>query len=271
MLGQRIITAIALLSALLLIVFFTNALIFSLLLSVVTLLAAWEWAKLAGIKSTINRGLYCFGFMLVCSVAYGALQNYLFVILGLSLGFWMLALFLICTYPRYNKHWNNVYALGLMGVLVLLPCWFLLLYLRNYDDFAFNFLSLIVLVAAADVGAYFSGKRLGRHKLAEQVSPNKTWEGVIGGIVACFILAVVINVFNDFTQKEMISWPVLLSLPFLVSFFSVLGDLFESMLKRVRGVKDSGNILPGHGGILDRIDGLVSTTPAYILMLVYFI
>ena len=146
----------------------------------------------------------------------------------------------------------------------------MLLNIRNNDDFAFNFLSLITLVAAADVGAYFSGKKFGKHKLAELVSPNKTWEGVIGGLISCFLIASILYVLKSALQAEAINWLLLLILPLLVSSFSVIGDLFESMLKRVRGLKDSGNILPGHGGILDRIDGLVSTAPVYMLILVYF-
>ena len=270
MLGQRIITAILLLSALLLIVFFTDALLFSLFLSLVTLIGAWEWTKLAGIKNIIGRGLYCLGLMLVLCVAYLGLQNHIVAILNLSLVFWLFALFLICTYPRYNHHWNNFFVLGLIGFLVLIPCWFVLLNIRNNDDFAFNFLSLITLVAAADVGAYFSGKKFGKHKLAELVSPNKTWEGVIGGLISCFLIASILYVLKSALQAEAINWLLLLILPLLVSSFSVIGDLFESMLKRVRGLKDSGNILPGHGGILDRIDGLVSTAPVYMLILVYF-
>lgn len=267
MLAQRVFTAIGLLSALLLIVFFTNSLFFLVVLSLVTLLAAWEWTNLSGINSLLGRSLYCFMLMLFCSLSYVMLQDYLSVILVLSLIFWILALILICTYPRFNSYWNNLYSLGLMGILVLLPCWLLLLYLRQHDDFIVYFLGLIVLVAAADTGAFFSGRSFGRHKLAELVSPNKTWEGVIGGIVSCLVLLVIVK---SILPAEKISWVLILVLPLLVSFFSVTGDLFESMLKRVRGLKDSGNILPGHGGILDRIDGIVSTTPAYILMLFYF-
>ncbi len=270
MLGERIITAVVLLLALLLIVFFTNALFFAFFLSLVTLIGAWEWTKLAGIKSIAGRSLYCFCFMLACALVYTSLHEYLLVILDLSLIFWLLALFLICTYPRYNNHWNNIYVLGLMGWLVLIPCWFVLLYMRNYDDFAFNFLSLIALVAAADVGAYFSGKSFGKHKLAELVSPNKTWEGVIGGLGSCFIIVTILFAVKSYLQAESINWLLLPILPLLVSSFSVIGDLFESILKRVRGLKDSGNILPGHGDILDRIDGIVSTTPVYMLILVYF-
>ena len=156
-----------------------------------------------------------------------------------------------------------------MGFLVLIPCWLVMLHIRSQDDFAFNFLSLIVLVAAADVGAYFSGRNFGKHKLAELVSPNKTWEGVIGGLAACFLIVIIIFVPKSFLQDESINWFLLIVLPLLVSSFSVIGDLFESMLKRVRGLKDSGNILPGHGWILDRIDGIVSTTPIYMLILLY--
>jgi phosphatidate cytidylyltransferase len=271
MLGERIITAIVLLSALLLIVFFTNVLIFSLFLSFVTLITAWEWSKLAGIDSAANRILYCFGFMLIFGLAYSTIQNQLLLILILSLSFWAIAFFLICTYPSYNKYWNNSPTLGVMGILVLFPCWFILLYLRSNDDFAFNFLRLIALVAAADVGAYFSGKNFGKNKLAELISPNKTREGVIGGVLSCFFLVILINTFNGFFYAAEINWLSLTIFPIVVPFFSVVGDLFESMLKRVRGVKDSGSILPGHGGILDRIDGIVSTAPVYILMLVYFI
>lgn len=270
MLGERIITALVLLSALLLVVFFTNALLFSLCLSLVTLIGAWEWTKLAGIESTVGRSLYCCGFIFVCGLSYLSLQEHIIIILALSVIFWLLAFFLICTYPRYNNLWNNKYMLGLIGLLVLMPCWFALLYIRNFDDFAFNFLSLIALVAAADVGAYFSGKNFGKNKLAELVSPNKTWEGVVGGLLCCFLIVNIIYGLNSYLQSESINWFLLLILPLLASSFSVVGDLFESMLKRVRGLKDSGNILPGHGGILDRIDGIVSTAPVFMLIVIYF-
>ncbi|MDG2091311.1 MAG: phosphatidate cytidylyltransferase [Gammaproteobacteria bacterium] len=267
MLSQRIITALALLSALLFIVFFTNPLTFLLILSAVALLAVWEWSKLSGIESVLSRSSYCFVAILLGVLSYTLIQDHLFIILSLSLCFWAFAFLLICTYPNFNSYWNNPYSLGLMGILVLLPCWFMLIFLRSYDDFVFNFLTLIALVAAADIGAYFSGKKFGKHKLARLLSPNKTWEGVFGGVLSCFV----ITAFISFIKPGAYGWLVLISLPFFVSFFSVVGDLFESMLKRVRGVKDSGNILPGHGGILDRVDGIVSTTPAYILILVYFI
>ncbi len=269
MLGQRIITAIVLLSALLLIVFFTNALIFSLVLTLVTLMGAWEWSRLADIRSIFGRSLYCFAFLIICALVYISLDDSILLVLTISVLFWLLAFFLICTYPRYNNYWKKLSILSLMGFLVLIPCWIVMLHLRTQDDFAFNFLSLIVLVAAADVGAYFSGRKFGKNKLAVLVSPNKTWEGVLGGLAASFLIAIIIFVLKSFLQDEPISGFLLVILPLLVSSFSVVGDLFESMLKRVKGLKDSGNILPGHGGILDRIDGIVSTAPIYMLLLIY--
>lgn len=270
MLGQRVITALVLLFLLFLIVFFTNALSFLLIFSVVTLIAVWEWAKLSGLKETWSRCLYCFAMSLLAVLSYFLLQEYLPTILVLNLFFWFLAFILILTYPKFILIWNNSFSIGLIGVFVLLPCWLVLNFLRSQDDFSYIFISLIALIAAADSGAYFIGKRFGKHKLAKLVSPNKTWEGVLGGVLSCFILILVITFTTGAILPQLSQWQLLFVLPILISFFSVIGDLFESMLKRVRGVKDSGNILPGHGGILDRIDGIVSTMPAFTLMLVYF-
>lgn len=270
MLAQRIVTAILLLSALLLIVFFTNAFLFSIFLSLVTLIGAWEWSRLADIQNIVGRCLYCVLFLFVSALVYIFFRNDILVVLSMSLVFWLLAFFLIYTYPRYNNHWNKPSILSLMGFLVLIPCWLVLLHIRNLDNFSFEFLSLIILVAAADVGAYFSGKKFGKHKLAELVSPNKTWEGVLGGLGACFFVVIILMLLRNSLEGGAIDWLLLIILPLLVSSFSVVGDLFESMLKRVRGMKDSGNILPGHGGILDRIDGIVSTAPIYMLVLIYF-
>ncbi len=153
MLAQRIITAVLLLSALLLIVFFTNALLFSLSLSLVTLIGAWEWSRLADIKNLFGRCLYCFVFIMVCGLVYIFAQDNLLTVLRVCFLFWLLAFLLIYTYPCYNNLWNNLSVLSFMGFLVLIPCWIALLHIRNQDDFAFNFLSLIILVAAADVGA----------------------------------------------------------------------------------------------------------------------
>ncbi len=271
MLGQRIITAIALVVVLLCVVFFSNELFFALFVSLVSALAVWEWSRLAAIQNTVRRCLFCLLLILACSAGYFFLQNNLLAVLIFSLGFWLLAFLFIYSYPRGSQFWNNTLALSIAGFLVLFPCWYLLIYLRSQADFAFNFLGLIALVAAADSGAYFSGKAFGKHKLAESVSPNKTWEGVGGGVLACFIVMLLIGFTANSLQIPPYHWSAYLVLPLLISFFSVTGDLLESMLKRAQGMKDSGNILPGHGGILDRIDGIVASVPVFILTLEYMV
>tara|TARA_R110000772_G_scaffold41328_17_gene95954 strand:- start:290 stop:1105 length:816 start_codon:yes stop_codon:yes gene_type:complete len=270
MLGKRLVTASILVFILLIAVFFFNAFVFSVFLSAVTLIGVWEWSSLAGFKSTVQRSLYCLIFSGAGLLAYLYLQEYFSIVLIVSLCFWILAFFMIGVFPRMSSSWARPAPLSVIGILVLLPCWLALLYLRNNAHFAFHFLSLIALVAAADSGAYFFGKYLGRRKLAVLVSPNKTWEGVFGGLLACAMVTVIFSLGYGFVYSQAADLIMLFLLPFVISFFSVVGDLFESMVKRVRGVKDSGSILPGHGGILDRIDGIVAAVPVYILILFYF-
>lgn len=269
MLGKRLLTASILIFILLISVFLFNAFVFSVFLSVVTLIGAWEWSNLAGYKSTMHRVVYCGVIAGIGLIAYLSLQEYFFTVLIISLCFWLLAFFLIYLFPNMSGLWSKKAPLSVIGILVLLPCWYGLLYLRNNEHFAFNFLSLIALVAAADSGAYFFGKYLGRRKLAVLVSPNKTWEGVVGGLIASAMVTVIFSLLYGFIYAQAADVLLLLLLPFAISFFSVVGDLFESMVKRVRGVKDSGSILPGHGGILDRIDGIVAAVPVYILLLFF--
>lgn len=152
------------------------------------------------------------------------------------------------------------------GLLLLLPCWLSILYLRAQENFTFLILLLLALVAAADIGAYFSGRAFGKHKLAPKVSPNKTWEGVWGGMFACSLLMVGTAIYT----KVSVNWFALIACTIALAAFSVEGDLLESMLKRLKGVKDSGSILPGHGGILDRIDGIIATAPLYAFFLMNF-
>jgi phosphatidate cytidylyltransferase len=146
--------------------------------------------------------------------------------------------------------------------LVLLPAWLGLVYLFSREQGLYFVLVLIVLVAAADIGAYFAGRQWGQHKLAIKVSPGKTWEGFFGGLSA--------SVACVFAMWLMVGDPrfplaVCLVIGLLTSLSSVVGDLLESMVKRHAGEKDSGTILPGHGGILDRIDGITAASPVFSL------
>jgi phosphatidate cytidylyltransferase len=147
---------------------------------------------------------------------------------------------------------------------VLLPCMIGLLFLHQQPSGIWLILWVAAIVSTADICAYFSGRAFGKHKLAKNVSPGKSWEGVIGGVLACVTLALLIAYFAD----KNVWLTLLIVIP--TAFSSVLGDLLESMIKRHRGIKDSGSILPGHGGVLDRIDGLTAAIPVFALMLAVF-
>jgi phosphatidate cytidylyltransferase len=144
--------------------------------------------------------------------------------------------------------------------VVLLPAWIGLAYLRLDQAGSWLILYVIALVACADIGAYFAGRAFGRHKMAPAVSPGKTLEGLAGGITAVALFALLISAI---ALPAAISPSAFLLLSMATALASVLGDLVESMVKRHRGVKDSGTLLPGHGGVLDRIDSLAAAIPVF--------
>lgn len=192
-----------------------------------------------------------------------------------SIGWWIFALLLVISYPRSSRYWRGLSWLkGLFGLFTLLPTWIGINLIRA-DNFQFDqqtgawlLLYVFSLVWAADIGAYFAGKAFGKHKLMPNVSPGKTIEGMLGGLVASsalIFLALQTELFSSQNTFHIVA----ISLIVVVS--SVLGDLLESMLKRQAGVKDSGTILPGHGGILDRVDSLTAALPIFACFYFYFI
>ena len=175
---------------------------------------------------------------------------------------WLLALFWVMNYPMGNQKNFSTKAVKLFsGVLVLLPAWIGLIYLHQQYSAAWV-LYIMIMIWVADSGAYFAGTKWGKRKLAPKVSPGKSWEGIFGAITACAIYAV-IGVWWLNVPAQSVFYFVTLSI--LIVPVSVLGDLFESMVKRHSGHKDSGNILPGHGGIMDRIDSLTAAVPVFVL------
>jgi len=152
----------------------------------------------------------------------------------------------------------------LIGLLVLLPAWQGLVLLKHWPLGNWLILSVMVLVWAADIGAYFSGRAFGKRKLAPQVSPGKSWEGVYGGLAVSLVITLVVGISRDWGVGQ-----ILLGLlgAALVVMASVIGDLTESMFKRRSGIKDSSNLLPGHGGVLDRIDSLTAAIPLFAVLL----
>ena len=281
MLKQRIITAIILLIGLIATTTQLSLFNFTLFISLVVVLASWEWSGFIGLNELSEKltysltiaamiiGLY---FILDISTT-GSSVDFVraAILLGLGLLFWMLMVFVLAGYPENKSAWNNESKIACMGMLALVPSWVGLVVLKSFAEAGLLVLALVVLVAAVDVGAYFAGVNFGSRKLAPNLSPKKTWEGVWGGFVLCAMISVVMiwaanSYFLDLTSAQMVA---LFFLAPLTTFFSVIGDLLESMLKRNQNIKDSGRLLPGHGGILDRIDGLVATTPPFVLLLVF--
>jgi phosphatidate cytidylyltransferase len=272
MLKQRVITALVL------VIIFISALFglplgyFSFFVGAIVLIGAWEWSNLAGFPAPWQRGLYVF--FTLCLVLLAATYlgfegesspaldiNAIRELLVAGCVWWAVALLLVQGYPSSAVLWGSSVVRLVMGVLVLLPTWVALVYVRQHENGAWMVLLLILIVALADSGGYFVGKRFGRHKLAPAVSPGKTWEGFAGGFIANCVLAIVLSVSLNLNLLLML----VLVIP--TSLVSVLGDLQESMLKRHAGIKDSGAILPGHGGILDRVDGITAAAPVFALAL----
>ena len=262
MLKQRILTALVLVPLALAGVMLLSLTTFSVVVALIIMLGAWEWGNLAGFEQPGARIGFALFIGLCCFLANGMSP---FFVLGVAAGWWLVALILVKGYPESSVYCQGKPVRLLMGVLTLVPTWFGLVALKAYNLSGMTILFVLFLVWAADVGAYFAGRALGKHKLAVNVSPKKTLEGLVGGLLLALLVAACVGLYFDFSFVRGIG---LLLLTVVVGIVSVLGDLFESLLKRERGIKDSGNLLPGHGGILDRIDSLTAAVPVFTLALV---
>ncbi|MEJ2288325.1 MAG: acetate uptake transporter [Deinococcales bacterium] len=177
---------------------------------------------------------------------------------------WSFALLWVRSYPASAVLWNSRFMRSVMGLLILAPAWLAAIYLLSYPRGGALMVVLVLVVASADIGAYFSGRALGRHKLAPQVSPAKTWEGFWGGLLAVALAAVLLWSLLP-VQAAHIGLAAVLAVTLTTALASVVGDLSVSMVKRQSGAKDSGSLLPGHGGVLDRLDSLCGAAPVFAL------
>lgn len=262
MLKQRIMTALVLAPLALAGVIFLNLTVFSFFTALIIMLAAWEWANLAGFEQPAQR----IGFAIVTGVACWLVSGLPpLLVLSIGVGWWVVAFVLVKGYPDTAKYCQGQAVRLFMGLLTLVPAWYALVKLKEHDNDGLFILFVFLLVWAADVGAYFSGRALGKHKLAVNVSPKKTLEGLVGGLLLALVVAACVGLHYDVTFARGLE---LLLLTVVVVVVSVLGDLFESLLKRERGIKDSSNLLPGHGGIMDRIDSLTAAVPVFTLALI---
>lgn len=268
MLKTRIFTAVIMLFLFLAALFYLSAIFWMILLLALTVAGTWEWSRLAKYSLT-----YSITYLLLTTIVGGEL---LFILSEAVLAdpytplflwfyvasavFWALGATCLL---KSNRPIRNPILLALTGWILLLPTCLALFQLRAIDPLLL--LGFMATVWISDTAAYFTGRAWGKHKLAPRISPGKTWEGVAGALVAIAFYAVAWSYIAGVTAHGVFLVPLLLVLVLM----GIIGDLFESLMKRHAGVKDSGTILPGHGGILDRIDALTSTLPIAALALLF--
>jgi phosphatidate cytidylyltransferase len=259
MLKQRVVTAVIALSALLVVLFVVPPSVAGVAIAAVILMGAWEWSGLlqvSGITLRIGYVILVAAILVLVAIPFAASVELIFEV---SLVSWLCALFWTFYFPTRIPAVLRWVA----GVLVLVPLYLALVILYQAGPEILLF-SLFV-IWFADSGAYFAGKRFGRVKLAPSISPGKTWEGVIGGLSAVVLLIIGMWFWVDFGVGRRFDLAVLVPFFLAVACLSIVGDLTVSMFKRGAGVKDSGRLFPGHGGILDRIDSVAAAAPLVAL------
>jgi len=240
----------------------------ALALSLILIISSWEYCDLIQIKHLAGKALYTLLILVVTYFLNSAPSN-LTVTLYAGAVWWLIALIWVVMYPKGSNLLRKTLTVRLInGLFIFVPMAISLMALHLQDKALVLF--LFILIWAADIGAYFAGKFFGKNKLCPSVSPGKTLEGVYGGIALTQVVAITYVYIT--TQTPLLNDFLIFSfLALSVSLMSVLGDLFESVLKRIAEVKDSGNILPGHGGILDRIDSLTSSAPIFFILFTFLI
>lgn len=269
MLKQRILTALLLAPLVIWGIFVLTEPVFNLALAAVMGLAAWEWAQLAGWRQPLYRAGYT---LLIVILMYAILlgieqQSFMQALFAIVLLWWVIKLIHLFSY-RHRALVMEVHTFTalLSGLPVLLGTYFAVVLLRNTPEYGpAHIMMLMILVWGADTAAYFVGRRLGKNKLLVSVSPGKSWEGVWGALVASVLLSLLGGIYFSMVDSQLL---LFLLVGLLTVVFSIVGDLNESYYKRRVGLKDSGKILPGHGGILDRIDSLTAAAPVYYVGLV---
>jgi phosphatidate cytidylyltransferase len=257
-LRKRIITAVVLAAVALAILLGLPPPATVVLVSAVLLAGAWEWSAFLRLRTTALRVAYVGLIVLVLYAVWrlATTPEARQLVLGVALLWWLAALVWITFAPQRVATWSAALA----GILALVPVWFALVRLRYAPQQGAEWVVFaLILVWVADIGAFFCGRRFGRLRLAPVVSPAKTWEGVLGAMVVSALLAVLGGLWFHMPLA------VFLPLCLVAVAFSIVGDLTESLLKRFAGVKDSGTVFPGHGGVMDRIDSLTGAVPVFVL------
>lgn len=281
MLKQRLLTIAVLLPLFVWCVLGMPTPYFALCVALMVLIGAWEWAALIGLAARAQKLAY----LALVGAALGA-AAWLYtqpllrqLVLAGAVIWWAVAMIWIRRYSldphgflhtlrrsapaHFPPHW----LFGMLGIVVLVPAWLGLVVIHG-NEFAGGYLVLLLMVVVwgADSGAYVAGRLWGHTKLAPEVSPGKSWEGVYGGLVVALLGVLGCGLWFGLDWRTLVT---LLLLAFVTVLFSIVGDLFESMVKRLAGVKDSGRLLPGHGGMLDRIDSVTAAAPLFALGLIW--
>jgi len=260
-LAQRLLTAIVLIPLVVWIVLLSSDLVYTVGLAVIVFAAGYEWAALSGVYNAFRK-ISIASIIVVCAylltLINGRLES---IIINAGLVFWLLVVIVIISKPKVLLLLKLKQSLMVLLGLIVLSLTFSSLHMIriNFHQGPELLMYLLLLIWLADSGAYFVGRALGKHKLSPVISPGKSIEGVVGGLLACLVFAFFAA---DYLNVE--NTLVFLLLSVFVAFISVYGDLFESLMKRRAKVKDSGSILPGHGGVLDRIDSLIAAGPAFV-------
>ena len=240
---------------------------FAVAVALILIISSWEYCNLIQIKHLAGRALYALLILLATYFLSNALSN--LAVLYAAAIWWLIALVWVVIFPK-GSHLlrKNLLVKLVNGLFIFVPMAIALMALHLLDPMLVLF--LLILIWAADIGAYFAGKLFGKTKLCPSVSPGKTLEGVFGGAALAQVVAI-LYVYVSIQAPLLGDFLIFSFIALVISLVSVLGDLFESVLKRIAEVKDSGNILPGHGGILDRIDSLTSSAPIFFLLIVFLL
>ncbi|MGH8426479.1 MAG: phosphatidate cytidylyltransferase [Gammaproteobacteria bacterium] len=257
MLRTRLLAAAVLLPAAIAWALWAPLMVYAGVAALFVLIGAWEWSGLAGLRLPVVRIIYLLLALVLMALGWLALSDNVIAgdLLWAFLLFWLLAALELARGPLSASR----RGLAAQGFLVLVPAWFAMVAIRLRPEGAELVLALLLIVWAADAGAYFAGKAWGLRRIAPALSPGKTWEGFAGGLAAAALAGAVTSLWCP------VSPVVLIPLALTVTVFSLIGDLAESRLKRSAGAKDSGRLIPGHGGLLDRIDSLTAAAPVFAL------
>lgn len=264
MFKTRLLTTLIILPTFIAALIYLPELFWQLFIYMAVLFAAWEWADIAHFNRTATISYLIFFSLIILPIAllkppFGGLINFLFILAATI--FWLI---FVPIWLKFKFLIRDKKILALIGVVAILPVWFSMVTLHQISE-----LLLLVLLATiwvADIAAYLVGKKFGKNKLAPNISPGKTWEGFYGALAAVSLFSCAVSCWQHLTGS-------FVALMILVAIMSVIGDLFESLIKRQAGIKDSGFLLPGHGGVLDRIDGVLSALPVvnFILLIPFLL